>query len=117
MAEIRDVLTHTEKPNFREKARYEVGSTVYASCARPRPAAERPCSKPSGRRSWSSLTKTPMVSSSTAATVQWFNCFDYCCRAAQIVQDYRYACEERFQRPLRALQLTLSGHPCPLDDL
>jgi transposase len=34
----------------------------------------------SGQRSRRSPTKTPAVSSSTAATVQWFNCFDHRCR-------------------------------------
>jgi transposase len=41
----------------------------------------------SGQRSRRSPTKTPAVSSSTAATVQWFNCFDHRCSGSLLLTD------------------------------
>jgi transposase len=51
-----------------------------SSCAKPSRVAAKPFWRRSGRRSRRSAPKTPAGSSSTAATVQWFNSFDHRCR-------------------------------------
>jgi len=51
------------------------------SCAKPKPVAEKPCSRPSGQRSRPSVPKTPVATSITAAIVHRFNHYGDHCRS------------------------------------